>query len=99
LGLAVQRGDLATRQRLSALSAAMAPHSTGVNMTIGRALGILDLQVRQQAFTLAITDSFLLVAFSAACCLLVVACVSHVPTQFRAVVTATQARPSKSEER
>ena len=99
LGLGVQRGDLATRQRLFAWSAAMAPHSTGANMTTGRALGILGLQVRQQAFTLAITDSFLLVAFSAACCLMVVACVSHVPTQYRAVVTATQAGPSKSEAR
>jgi MFS transporter, DHA2 family, multidrug resistance protein len=88
LGLGVQLGDTATRQRLFSLSAAMEPHSTGANMAIGRALEILDLQVRQQAFTLAITDSFKLIAFSAACSLIVFACMSRVPTQFRQVVSA-----------
>jgi DHA2 family multidrug resistance protein len=91
LGLGVQLGDLSTRQRLLALSAAMAPHSTGANMMIGRALGILDQQVRQQAFTLAITDSFRLVAWAAACCLIVIACVSRAPKQFRQVVAAPKA--------
>ena len=88
LGLGVQLGDMATRQRLSSLSAAMAPRSTGANMAIGRASEILDLQVRQQAFTLAITDSFRLIAWSAVLSLIVIACVSRVPTQFRQVVAA-----------
>jgi DHA2 family multidrug resistance protein len=91
LGLGVQLGDTATRHRLFALSGAMAPHSTGTNMAIGRALEILDLQVRQQAFTLAIIDGFLLIAWSAACCLIVVACVSRVPTQYRQVVATAKA--------
>ena len=91
LGLGVQLGDAATRQRLSLLSAAMDLRSTGANMAIGRALGILDLQVRQQAFTLAITDSFMLVAIAATCCLVVIACVSRVPTQFRQVVATAKA--------
>ena len=91
LGLGVQLGNTATRQRLFSLSAAMDPHSTGTNMAIGRASEILDLQVRQQAFTLAITDSFRLVAWSAACCLIVIACVSRAPKQFRQVVAATKA--------
>ena len=90
LGLGVQLGDTATRQRLFLLSGAMDPRSTGANMAIGRASEILDLQVRQQAFTLAITDSFRLAAWSAACCLIVVACVSRVPTQFRQVVAAAK---------
>jgi DHA2 family multidrug resistance protein len=91
LGLGVQLGDIATRQRLFLLSAAMDPHSTGANMAIGRASAILDLQVRQQAFTLAITDGFRLAALSAACGLIVVACVSRVPTQFRKVLAAAKA--------
>jgi len=91
LGLGVQLGTTATQQRLSELSGAMAPHSTGTNMAIGRALEILDLQVRQQAFTLAVTDSFRLVAWSAACCLIVVACMASVPTQYRQVLAAGQA--------
>src|SRR5262249_40878796 len=45
LGLGVQLGDPATRQRLLELSGAMEPHSTGANMAIGRALEILSLQV------------------------------------------------------
>jgi DHA2 family multidrug resistance protein len=90
LGLGVNLGNAATRQRLFLLSAAMAPHSTGANLAIGRASEILDQQVRQQAFTLAIADSFRLVAWSAACCLIVIACVSRVPKQFRQVLTATK---------
>ena len=91
LGLGVQRGDLATQQRLFGLSAAMAPHSTGANMMIGRALGILDQQVRQQAFTLAIVDSFRLIAWAAVCCLIIIAYTTRVPTQFRQVMAAHKA--------
>jgi DHA2 family multidrug resistance protein len=90
LGLGVQLGDTATRQRLFLLSGAMAPHSTGTNMAMGRALEILDLQVRRQAFTLAITDSFKLVAWSAACCLIVIACMARVPKQYRQVLPASK---------
>jgi DHA2 family multidrug resistance protein len=90
LGLGVNLGDAATRQRLFLLSAAMDPHSTGANVAIGRASEILGQQVRQQAFTLAIADSFRLVAWSAACCLIVIACVSRVPKQFRQVLAAAK---------
>jgi MFS transporter, DHA2 family, multidrug resistance protein len=88
LGLGVHLGDTATRERLFLLSAAMDPHSTGAKMAIEKALEILDLQVRQQAFTLAITDSFRLIAWSSACTLIVIACMSRVPRQFRQVVAA-----------
>jgi MFS transporter, DHA2 family, multidrug resistance protein len=91
LGLGVQLGEPATQQRLFLLSGAMVPRSTGANMAIGRGLEILNLQVRQQAFTLAIADSFRLVAWSAACCLIVIACVSLVPKQFRQLVAAAKA--------
>ena len=91
LGLGVQLGDLATRQRLFLLSGAMAPHSTGANMAIGRALEIVNLQLRQQAYTLAIIDSFRLVAWAAVCCLIVIACTTRVPTQFRQVMATHKA--------
>jgi DHA2 family multidrug resistance protein len=90
LGLGVQLGDLATRQRLFDLGGAMAPHSTGANMAVGRALEILSLQVRQQAYTLAIADCFRLVALSTVCCLIVVACTTRVPTQFRQGMATTK---------
>jgi len=91
LGLGVQLGEPATRQRLFELSAAMAPQSTGANMAAGRALEILDLQVRQQAFTLAIIDSFRLIAWAVVCCLIVIACTTRVPTQFRQVMATHKA--------
>jgi DHA2 family multidrug resistance protein len=91
LGLGVQLGEPATQQRLYELSGAMAPHSTGADMAIGRALEILNLQVRQQAYTLAIIDGFRLVAWAAVCCLIVIACMTRVPTQFRQVMAAHKA--------
>lgn len=93
LGLNVQLGEPATSQRLSALAAGMSPHSTGMQEATTRAASILGLQVRQQAFTLAISDSFLLIAWSAVCCLVVVACMARVPTQYREVVAAA-AKPA-----
>jgi DHA2 family multidrug resistance protein len=88
LGLSVQLGQQATNQRLRDLSAGMLSHSSGLTAATGRAGEILGLQVKQQAFTLAITDSFVLVAVSVVCCLIVIACMARVPTQYRQVVQA-----------
>ncbi len=88
LGLNVQLGLPATTQRLTGLAAGMGPHSTGTANAAERAAEIVGLQVRQQAFTLAISDSFLLVAWGAITCLVVVACMAAVPTQYRQVVAA-----------
>ncbi len=93
LGLSVQLGQPATSQRLAGLTAGMAAHSTGPAAAAERAADILSLQVRQQAFTLAISDSFMLVACSVICCLAIVACMAGVPTQYRQVVTAA-AKPA-----
>jgi len=92
LGLGVQLGEPATQQRLFLLSGAMAPRSTGANMAIGRGLDILNLQVRQQAYTLAITDGFMLVAWSTVCCLIVVACTTRVSTQYRQVMASAASK-------
>ena len=88
LGLGVQLGLPPTDHRLIGLTAGMARHSTGLSVASERAAEILGLQVRQQAFTLAISDSFLLVAWSAVCCLVVVACMTRVPTQYQQIVSA-----------
>ena len=87
LGLNVQlRNDL-TDYRLLGLQHVFASHSTGLTAT-GRAAEVLGLQVRQQAFTLAISDSFLLLATCCVACLVVVAFMSTVPTQYRQVTAA-----------
>jgi MFS transporter, DHA2 family, multidrug resistance protein len=86
LGLGVQLGQQATDQRLVGLSAGMLTHSSGLAAATERAGEILGMQVKQQAFTLAITDSFMLVAWSVVCCLIVITCMAPVPTQYRQVV-------------
>jgi len=88
LGLAVQLGQGATSRRLLALTAGMASRAPGLATAAGRAAEILGLQVRQQAFTLAMTDSFLLIAWAAVCCLVVVASMRRVPTQYQQVISA-----------
>jgi len=87
LGLNVQLGNGLTDYRLLGLQHAFASHSTGLTAT-GRAAEALGLQVRQQAFTLAISDSFLLMATCCVACLVVVAFMSTVPTQYRQVTAA-----------
>ena len=78
LGLGVQLGEPPTKQRLFGLTAGMASQSPGLTTAADRAAEILSLQVRQQAFTLAIADSFMLIAWSVVCCLIVVACMATV---------------------
>jgi DHA2 family multidrug resistance protein len=87
IGLNVQHGNGITDHRLFGLGHAFAPYSTGFT-AVGRAAEVLGLQVRQQAFTLAISDSFFLVAACCVACLVVVAFMSKVPTQYRQVVAA-----------
>jgi DHA2 family multidrug resistance protein len=89
LGLNIQIGSSLSDWRLLGLRGAFASHSTGTTAT-GQAAAVLGLQVRQQAFTLAIADSFLLLAGCCVACLSVVAFMATVPTQYRQV-TATPA--------
>jgi len=88
LGLGVQLGQPSTYQRLLGLRAGVQSQSPGLPAASGRAAEILGLQVRQQAFTLAITDSFILVAWSVVLCLIVISCMAPVPKQYRQVVNA-----------
>jgi DHA2 family multidrug resistance protein len=86
LGLSIQSGVPATDQRLLGLTGYLHGHYSGLPGAAGRAGEILGLQVRQQAFTLAINDTFLLIAWSIVLCLVVIACMAPVPTQYRQVV-------------
>jgi MFS transporter, DHA2 family, multidrug resistance protein len=87
LGLNVQLGSGLTDHRLLGLRGAFSTYSTGLTAT-GRAAEALTLQIRQQAFTLAISDSFILLASCCVACLIVVAFMSTVPTQYQQVVAA-----------
>jgi MFS transporter, DHA2 family, multidrug resistance protein len=88
LGLGIQIGLAPTNERVIGLTAGMASHSAGLPNAAGRAVEILTLQVRQQAFTLAINDAFILVAWSAVCCFVFIACMARVPTQYQQILSA-----------
>jgi len=60
---------------------------------MGRAAEVLALQVRQQACTLAISDSFLLLATCCLACLVVVSFMFKVATQYRQVTAAPVEAP------
>jgi MFS transporter, DHA2 family, multidrug resistance protein len=66
LGLRVQTGNWLTEERLRFLTGAMLPTSPGPEEARYRALEILGQQVRAQAYTMAIADGFILIAWMAA---------------------------------
>jgi len=90
LGMHVQQGSMETLSRLFGLSAGLSPRTSNPDIVVQRAAALLGLTVRKEAFTLAIADSFLLVAYAAVACLLVVACMSTLKLQYRQVTSPTQ---------
>jgi MFS transporter, DHA2 family, multidrug resistance protein len=70
LGLHVQTGDWLTDERVRTLSAGLAPVSGGIEEAQERAIAILNQQVRAQAYTMAIADAFILIAWVAVAYLL-----------------------------
>jgi DHA2 family multidrug resistance protein len=70
LGLHVQIGDWLTEERLRMLGAGMFANSTGQEEAHTRAAGLLSQQVRAQAYTLAVSDAFILIGWVAAAYLL-----------------------------
>jgi DHA2 family multidrug resistance protein len=63
LGLHVEAGHWLTDERMRALSAGLFPHSTGPDESQARAIGILSQQVRAQAYTMAISDGFVVIGW------------------------------------
>jgi MFS transporter, DHA2 family, multidrug resistance protein len=66
LGLHVGAGDWLTVERLQSLAAGLFPGSAGLPEAQQRAVGILSQQVKAQAYTLAIGDAFILIAWTVA---------------------------------
>jgi DHA2 family multidrug resistance protein len=63
LGLHVQAGSWLTDERVRALSAGLFSPSTGSDEAQSRAIGILSQQVRAQAYTMAISDGFIVICW------------------------------------
>lgn len=66
LGQYVDPGNWMTAERLRGLAAALTPFSTGADEAQARSAALLSSQVRAQAFTLAFSDAFLLIAWAIA---------------------------------
>jgi DHA2 family multidrug resistance protein len=64
LGQHVDAGNWLTTERLGALGSALAPSSAGLNEAQARSVGLLSAQVRAQAYTLASSDAFMLIAWA-----------------------------------
>jgi DHA2 family multidrug resistance protein len=65
LGLHVELGSWLSDERLRMLNAGLFSRSMGIEEAQQRAVGILSQQVRAQAYTLAITDAFILIIWVA----------------------------------
>jgi DHA2 family multidrug resistance protein len=63
LGLHVQAGSWLTDERVRALSAGLSSPSTGSDEAQSRAIDILGQQVRAQAYTMAISDGFVVIGW------------------------------------
>jgi MFS transporter, DHA2 family, multidrug resistance protein len=63
LGLHVKIGSWLTDDRLRMLSGAALPGAAGQQEAQGRALAVLSQQVRAQAYTMATSDAFVVIAW------------------------------------
>jgi DHA2 family multidrug resistance protein len=82
LGLHVQRGNWITDGSIQGLAAGLFAHSAGLAAATGRAVGITASRLRLQAYTLSVNDGFLLVAWSCACALILVAMLRKSPLTY-----------------
>jgi DHA2 family multidrug resistance protein len=63
IGQYVDPGNWLTAERLGGLTAALTPASAGPGDAQARSIGLLSAQVKAQAYTLATSDNFMLIAW------------------------------------
>jgi len=82
LGLHVSGGDWITYQSIHAMSAGLYAKSSGMAAAGERAIGLIAGRLRLQAYSLSIVDGFLLIAWSCACALILVALLRQSPLDY-----------------
>jgi DHA2 family multidrug resistance protein len=82
LGLHVARGNWITDGSIQGLAAGLFSRSAGLAAATDRAVGITTSRLSLQAYTLSIIDGFLLVAWSCACALVLVALLRKSPLTY-----------------
>jgi DHA2 family multidrug resistance protein len=83
LGLHVQSGDWLTDHTLSYLTGGLAAKSSGLAAAAGRAVGLVNGDVRLQAYALTFIDAFHLVAWTCVVTLLLIALLRRFPLNYR----------------
>jgi len=82
LGLHVGGGDWLTGQNVHALTASLSAKSSGMAAAGARAIDLIAARLRLQAYSLSILDGFLLIAWSCACALILVALLRQSPLNY-----------------
>ena len=82
LGLHVQGGNWITEGNIRGLAADLSSKSSGVAAATGRAVALISGRVRLQAYTLALTDGFNLVAWACVIALLLIALLRKSPLNY-----------------
>ena len=82
LGLHVSGGDWITFQNIHAMTAGLSAKSSGIAAAGARAVDLIAVRLRLQAYSLSILDGFLLIAWSCACALMFVALLRRSPLNY-----------------
>src|ERR1700751_4046229 len=82
LGLHVSSGDWITGQHVRAMAASLYAKSSGMAAAGARAIAFIAARLRLQAYTLSTNDGFLLIAWSCACALILVALLRKSPLNY-----------------
>jgi len=82
LGLHVSSGDWITGQNIHAMTASLYAKSSGMAVAGARAIELIAARLRLQAYSLSTNDGFLLIAWSCACALILVALLRKSPLNY-----------------
>jgi MFS transporter, DHA2 family, multidrug resistance protein len=82
LGLHVSSGNWITDQNIHAMTAGLYAKSSGMAAAGARAIDLIAARLRLQAYSLSILDGFLLIAWSCACALILVALLRKSPLNY-----------------
>jgi len=82
LGLHVSSGNWITDQNIHGMTAGLYAKSSGMAAAGARAIDLIAARVRLQAYSLSLVDGFLLIAWSCACALMVVALLRKSPLNY-----------------
>jgi MFS transporter, DHA2 family, multidrug resistance protein len=90
LGLHVGSGNWITDQNIHAIAASLYAKSSGLATAGARAVDLIALRMRLQAYSLSIIDGFLLIAWSCVCALILVALLRKSPLNYGDLSTVQQ---------